>query len=151
MTRNSSTSRKIKKRKTNKDTNLSTDSPKNATPKSATPNTTPLTSRKQYFQKSTQPSLKLSTKEPAHTKPRTNLSERKLQNLTIDTILTPKRIRSSYFKKNKPNLILIYILSIMFITLLLTPNITYNLQTSKTFSIHNTSTSLSHLHPTSTT
>ena len=46
MTRNSSTYRKIKKRKPNKDTNLCTDSPKNATPKSPTPNTAPpLTSR----------------------------------------------------------------------------------------------------------
>ena len=46
MTRNSSTYRKIKKRKTNKDTNLCTDSPKNSTPKSPTPNTAPpLTSR----------------------------------------------------------------------------------------------------------
>ena len=106
--------------------------------------------KKTIFSETTPPSPKLSTKEPAHTKPRTNLSERKLQTLTIDTILTPKRIRSSYFKKNKPNLILIYILSIMFITLLVTPNNTYNLQTSKTFSIHNTSTSLSRSHPTST-
>ena len=46
MTRNSSTYRKIKKRKPNKDTNLCTDSPKNSTPKSPTPNTAPpLTSR----------------------------------------------------------------------------------------------------------
>ena len=39
----------------------------------------------------------------------------------------------------------------MFTTLLHSPYNTYNLQTSKTFSIHNTSTSLSHSHPTSTT
>ena len=41
MTRNSSTSRKIKKRKSNKDTNLCTDTPKKATPKSPSPNTAP--------------------------------------------------------------------------------------------------------------
>ena len=62
-----------------------------------------------------------------------------------------------YTKKNPVKLLqenklnLIYILSIMFITLLLTPNNTYNLQTLKTLSIHNTSTSLSHSHPTSAT
>lgn len=104
---------------------------------------TSLPSRKQH---QTPLSPKLSTKETVPTKQKPNL-----QTLTIDTILTPKRIQSNYFKKNKLCLILICILSIMFTTLLLTPNNTYKLQTFKTFSIHNTSTSPSHSHPTSTT
>ena len=93
---------------------------------------TSLLSRRQYLQKLTTPSPKLSTKEP-ETKPQTNLSKRKLQTLTIDTILTPKRIQWNYFKKNKQNLVLIYILSVMFTTPLLTPNNSYNLLTFKPF------------------